>query len=256
MKKAWNEFSFGADCVFRGLRIFFTRPRLWPYAVPPLLCVLLLYAVILALVIFWAAPELRGWVDGISLPEWLSWLQTVMDWCLSFFLWIAIPVLLLVCIGSLYEMFGNMLFDLLVDAFEKEAFPGHPGAEQPYSRTLRLTVGFIWLTIVSNLMKLPLLLLFLIPGLGPAVYYLYCSGVCGRSYLHDSAIRQGFPVGILKKQVAKNRMAVLGFGVMSFILEAVPFLIPGLVIGGSILYHTRLFTATAPKGPAGERLSA
>jgi len=237
------------------MRVFFTRPRLWPYAVPPLLCVLVLYAGILAAVIFWAAPGLRGWVDGISLPEWLSWLQSAMDWCLSLFLWVVIPLLLLVFIGSLYEMFGNMLFDILVDAFEKEAYPEHPGAVQTYGHVLRLTSGFIWLTVVSNLLKLPLLILFLIPYAGPAVYYLYCSAVSGRSYLHDSAIRQGFKVGVLKRQVAKNRPAVLGFGVMAFILEAIPFLIPGLVIGGSILYHTRLL-APEDHAPVRQKLPA
>lgn len=247
-RKALDEFTFGADCAFRGMRIFFTRPRLWPYAVPPLVCVLLLYAGILAAVFFWAAPWLRGLVNGISLPEWLSWLQSAMNWCLSFFLWIAIPLLLLVFIGSFYEMFGNMLFDILVDAFEKDAFPEHPGANQTYGAVLRLTAGFVLLTIVSNLKKIPLLLLFLIPYIGPPLYYLYCSGVCGRSYFHDSAIRQGFNVGILRKQVAKNRPVVFGFGVIAFILEAVPFLIPGLVIGGSILYHTRLFDVPEKPG--------
>ena len=35
-------------------------------------------------------------------------------------------------------------------------------------------------------------------------------------------------------------MSVLGFGVIARFAEAIPFLIPGLVIGGSILYHTRI----------------
>ena len=253
MKKKLDDLTYGADCVFRGLRIFFTSPRLWPYAVPPLLCVLLLYAGILYAVFGFGAPWLREWCQGISFPGWLSWLHVAMDWSLSLFLWIVIPLLLLVFIGSLYEMFGNMLFDLLVDAFEKDAFPEHPAADQTYGAVLRLTAGFVWLTIVSNLIKIPLLLLFLIPYAGPAVYYLYCSGVCGRSYFHDSAIRQGFKVGVLKKQVARNRWAVLGFGIMALILEAMPFLIPGLVIGGSILYHTRLFTDPAEPGKPSPR---
>ena len=252
--KRLDDLTYGAECALRGLRIFYTRPRLWPYAVPPILCVLLLYAAVLYAVFGWGAPWLREWVQGITFPGWLAWLQTVLNWCLSFFLWIAVPLLLLVCLGSLYEMFGNMLFDLLVDAFEKGAYPEHPGANQTYGRTLRLTVGFVILTIVSNLKKIPLLLLFLIPYAGAALYYLYCSGVCGRSYLHDSAIRQGFEVGILKKQVAKNRSAVLGFGIVAFLMEAVPILIPGLVIGGSILYHTRLLDHPAKSGklPAGQ----
>ena len=239
--KALDDLTYGAECALRGTKLFFTRPRLWPYALPPLLVVLLLYAGILSAVIFWAAPGVRDWLAGISFPGWLSWLQTALDWCLSFFFWIVIPLVLLYFIGTFYEMFGNMLFDILVDAFEKEAFPGHPGADQPYGRVLRLTSGYILLTVVSYLVYF---LLFWIPVVG----FLFRGAICGRSYLHDSAIRQGFHVSVLRKQVARNRMSVLGFGIIARFAESIPFLIPGLVIGGSILYHTRLLKEIPPPG--------
>ena len=235
--KALDDLTCGAECALRGMKIFFTRPRLWPYALPPLLIVLLLYAGILSAIIFWAAPGVREWLAGISFPGWLSWLQTVLDWCMSFFFWIVIPLVLFYFLGTFYEMFGNMLFDILVDAFEKEAYPEHPGADQPYSRVLRLTAGFVRLTILSYLVYF---LLFWIPVVG----FLFRGAICGRSYLHDSAIRQGFHVSVLRKQVARNRMSVLGFGIIARFAESIPFLIPGLVIGGSILYHTRILAAT------------
>lgn len=241
--KAMDDLTYGAECALRGIRVFFTRPRLWPYALPPLLLVLLLYAGILSAVVFWAAPGVREWAAGISFPGWLSWLQTVLDWCLSFFFWIVIPLVLLYFIGTFYEMFGNMLFDILVDAFECEAYPEHPGAEQSYGRVLRLTSGYILLTVVSYLIYF---LLFWIPVVG----FLFRGAICGRSYLHDSAVRQGFRVSVLRKQVARNRMSVLGFGIIARFAESIPFLIPGLVIGGSILYHTRLLKTPPPSGPA------
>ena len=239
--KSLDDLTYGAECALRGIRVFFTHPRLWPYAVPPLLCVLLLYAGILSAVFFWAAPELREWLAGISFPGWLAWLQAALDWCLSFFFRIVIPILLLCFIGSFYEMFGNMLFDLLVDAFEKDAYPEHPGADQPYGRVLRLTAGFVLLTVVSYLVYFLLLWI-------PVAGFLFRSAICGRSYLHDSSIRQGFRVAVLRKQVAKNRMSVLGFGIIARFMEAIPFLIPGLVIGGSILYHTRLLKGIPAQG--------
>ena len=232
--KALDDLTYGAECALRGMKVFFTRPRLWPYALPPLLVVLLLYAGILFGLVYWAAPGLREWAEGISFPEWLSWLQTALDWGLSLFFWIVIPLVLLYFVGTFYEMFGNMLFDILVDAFEKNAFPEHPGADQSYGRTLRLTAGYILLTIVSYLVYF---LLFWVPVVG----FLFRGAICGRSYLHDSAIRQGLPVSVLKRQVAKHRAAVLGFGIVACLMESLPFLIPGLVIGGAILYHTRLF---------------
>ena len=246
MKKALDDLTYGAECALRGMKVFFTRPRLWPYALPPLLVVLLLYAGILAALIFWAAPGLREWSAGISFPGWLSWLQTVLNWCLSFFFWIAIPLVLFFLTGSLYEMFGNMLFDILVDKFEKEAYPEHPGADQNYGKVIRLTAGFIFLTIAGYLVWF---LIFWIPVVG----FLFRRAICGRSYLHDSAIRQGFPVSFLKRQVAKHRPAVLGFGIVACLMESLPFLIPGLVIGGSILYHTRLFDGEKKPSEAPER---
>ena len=238
--KALDDLTYGAECAFRGMKVFFTSPRLWPYALPPLLVILLLYAGILAALIYWIAPGLREWAAGLSFPEWLSWLQTVLNWALSLFFWIVIPLVLLYFVGTFYEMFGNMLFDILVNAFEKEAFPEHPGADQTYGKALRLTAGYILLTIVSYLVYF---LLFWVPVVG----FLFRGAICGRSYLHDSSVRQGLHVSILKKQVAKNLMFVLGFGIIARFAEAVPFLIPGLVIGGSILYHTKILnTADIP----------
>ena len=234
-----SDLTYGAECALRGVKIFFTRPRLWPYALPPLLFVLLMYAGILAALIFWASPGLREWLAGVSFPGWLSWLQSALNWCLSVFFWIVVPLVLLYFAGTFYEMFGNMLFDILVDAFEKEAYPEHPGANQPYGRVLRLTAGYILLTIGSYLVYF---LIFWIPVFG----FLFRGAICGRSYLHDSAVRQGFHVSFLRKQVARNRMTVLGFGIIARFVEAIPFLIPGLVIGGSILYHTRLMNNLPP----------
>jgi uncharacterized protein involved in cysteine biosynthesis len=241
---ALDDLTYGAECALRGVKIFFTRPRLWPYALPPLLLVLLMYAGILAALVFWAAPGLREWLAGVSFPGWLSWLQSALDWCMTFFFWIVVPLVLLYFVGTFYEMFGNMLFDILVDAFEKEAYPEHPGADQSCAGVLRLTAGFVLLTVMSYLVYF---MIFWIPLVG----FLFRGAICGRSYLHDSAIRQGFPVPFLRKQVARTRMAVLGFGIAARFLEAIPFLIPGLVIGGSILYHTRLMKALpSPQGQA------
>ncbi len=246
--KALDDLTYGAECALRGMKVFYTRPKLWPYALPPLLVVLVLYAGILAALILWAAPGLREWLAGVSFPGWLAWLQSVLDWCMSLFFWIVIPLVLLYFAGSFYEMFGNMLFDILVDAFEKKAYPEHPGADQSYGRTLRLTAGYILLTIASYLVYF---LIFWIPVVG----FLFRGAICGRSYLHDSAVRQGFHVSVLRKQVAKNRMLVLGFGIIARFAEAIPFLIPGLVIGGSILYHTRILKS-AGSANRRDRLSA
>lgn len=237
-----DELVYGAMCALRGLKIFFTRPRLWPYALPPLICVLVLYAVIFCAVIFGIAPWLRGWAEWLSFPGWLAWLQSVLDWCLALFFWVVVPLLLFFLTGTLYEMFGNMLFDILVDRFEREAYPEHPAANRTCGRTICLTAGFMFLTIFSYLIYF---LIFWIPVAG----FLFRCAICGRSYLHDSSIRQGLPVPVLKKQVSKNLLSVLGFGITARFFEAVPFLIPGLVIGGSILYHTRFLDDT-------EKLSA
>ena len=232
-----SELAYGMECALRGTKIFFTRPRLWPYALPPLICVLILYAAILCAVICWVAPWLRGWAEGLSFPGWLAWLQAVVDWCLALFFWIVVPLLLFFLTGTFYEMFGNMMFDILVDRFEREAYPEHPAADRTYGRTIRLTAGFVFLTVVSYLIYF---LIFWIPVAG----FLFRCAICGRSYLHDSSIRQALPVPVLKKQVANNLLSVLGFGIAARFFEAIPLLIPGLVIGGSILYHTRLLDDT------------
>ena len=104
-----DDLVYGAECVFRGLRIFYSRPRLWPYALPPLVCVFLLYGGVLALIHFQAAPALENWLTGIQFPSWLSWLQMALETGLTAILWIASALILLICLGSIYEMFGGIL---------------------------------------------------------------------------------------------------------------------------------------------------
>lgn len=248
--KFFDDFMYGANCVLRGIRVFYSRPRLWPYALPPLLLVLLVYAGILAICFFLVVPWLRDWLAGVDIPGWLSWVKAVLNWSVSAFFWVGIPVLLLFLLGPLYEMFGNMLFDILVDAFEKEAYPEHPGIGHTHGRVVRLVTGYILLTVASYL------LYFVLFCWIPVVKYVVRGAICGRSYLHDSAIRQDLPVSVLRRQVSKNRWAVFGFGIIACFAEMVPFLIPGLVIGGSILYHTRILDPADMPAPDRNRISA
>ena len=256
-----DDLVFGAECVFRGLRIFYSRPRLWPYALPPLVCVLLLYGGVFALIHFKAAPALADWLTGIDFPSWLSWLQTALETGLTAILWIASALILLICLGSIYEMFGGILFDYLLEAFEKKAFPERPGGGQTIRETVVLTCGMATFAVVSAIKMLFLLFLsFLIPVVGPLVFFLYSGGVYGVSYLSGSAIRQSAGIRVLKRQVARNRLAVLGFGCTANILLMIPFfiliLMPGLVIGGSILYHCKLMDPAGPVEPSRRRLPA
>jgi len=247
-----DDLVYGAECVFRGLRIFYTHPRLWPYAAPPLVCVMLLYAGILALIHFKAAPALGSWLAGIEFPAWLTWLQTALETGLTAFLWIASALILLICLGSIYEMLGGILFDYLLEAFEKKAFPDNPGGGQTIRETVSLTCGMALFAVVSALKMLVLLFVsFLIPVVGPLVFFLYSGGVYGVSYLSGSAIRQSAGIRVLKRQVGRNRLAVLGFGCTANLLLMIPFfiliLMPGLVIGGSILYHCKLMDGAEAK---------
>ena len=246
-----DDLMYGAECVFRGLRIFYSRPRLWPYALPPLVCVFLLYGGVLALIHFQAAPALESWLTGVQFPSWLSWLQTALQTGLTAILWIASALILLICLGSIYEMFGGILFDYLLEAFEKKAFPERPGGGQTIRETVVLTCGMATFAVVSAIKMLFLLFLsFLIPVVGPLVFFLYSGAVYGVSYLSGSAIRQSAGIRVLKRQVARNRLAVLGFGCTANILLMIPFfiliLMPGLVIGGSILYHGKLMDPAGP----------
>lgn len=253
MRKTVEDFTYGAECVFRGMRIFYTRPKLWPYALPPILCVLLLYAGVMAAIFLFVVPWSQSWFQGLSFPDWLSWLHTVLNICLTVILFLAGALLMLVCLGAVYEMFGGLLFDYLLDAFEKEDFPGHPAANLTISRTICLSCGFVFYAIMSALIMLLLLpVSFLIPVAGPILFFMFSSIVYGVSYLSGSSIRQGAGIRTLKKQMAGKRFIVLGFGATANFLLMIPFfilvLMPGLVIGGSILYHTRLLEQTEYSG--------
>ena len=79
MRKTVEDFAYGAECVFRGMRIFYSRPKLWPYALPPIFCVMLLYTGIIAAIIFLVVPWSQQWFLGLSFPDWLSWLQSVLN---------------------------------------------------------------------------------------------------------------------------------------------------------------------------------
>ncbi|MBO5900242.1 MAG: EI24 domain-containing protein, partial [Lentisphaeria bacterium] len=157
---------------------------------------------------------------------------------------LAAAVIAISLLGVLYECFGGLFFDALI-----EKFSGKYYCILPEKRDLRFDLDFMISSagygIKTLLLSLPLMLLSLVfPVVGQIIFvvvmgwrfgicYPVAAGYCRRKSFSES-------ITLLKPY----KYVVAGFGISAYILLmllplAVVLLLPGIVLGGVILFHEK-----------------
>ena len=230
----------GALYFLRGMRLIFV-PGIRAYVIVPLAVNVLLFS---ALIYFGAArfQQLLDWL----LPDWLEWLSLLL---MPLFVIVA---LVIVFFG--FSLIGNLIAapfnGLLAEAVECRL----TGVPIP-GGGLRKMVLDLGRTIVSELRKLayivlrgiPVLLLFLIPGLNlaaPFIWILFGAWMLAISYVDYPMGNHGLTFPEQRRQLGKQRYLALGFGGAAMCALAIPLVnflvIPAAVAGATILWVERL----------------
>lgn len=240
-----KDFIKGMSYIARGTQDFFHDQESWKYALYPLVFLVVIY-----FITFWKVIGLSNSISAkinqyvASLPAWLSWLNSVA--CgLSHFLGIIATLLIMgITISTLYEMFGGLFFDLLVDHYETKKY-GPPEQSVSWSMNLKYCIESVLFGIQTILAFCGLFIVSLFfPVIGQILLIIGMGYFLGLSYIVCSANRNGTTIAQLKKIAAKKSFIILGFGILSYFLLMIPFaaiiLLPGLVLGGSELFNNEL----------------
>ena len=191
-------------------------------------------AILASLVVFvllwlgaWAG---LSWVE-VLFADWLAdqevqglW-HDVLTWLFGALFWASLLIVSFLLFPAVVSIAITFLLDDIAEAVEQRHYPGLPPArDQPIREMLLDAIGFIAVTLVVNLLALPLYLLFLfIPPLNFFVFYGVNGYLLGREYFEMVAIRRMQSVEA-KKLRRRYRGKVFLAGVIIAVLLSIPLL--------------------------------
>lgn len=237
-----RELIRGAGFAFDGIRIFYQTPQLWKYAVFPLLLILLTYTGLM----------FGGWFvmkhiaaffaeKSSSLPGFLQWLATVASGVSAVAMVFILSVIAVISLGTLYELFGGLFFDALIQRFSVTMQP--PGPEKP---DWKFNLQGIFDSIIYSINTLLIIIaacilnLFL-PFIGQILSAILISYRFGVAYMAVSGFHYKKTMLQTRELAYRNCMATLGYGLTVYIIFLFPlaivFTLPGLILGGVKLYN-------------------
>lgn len=209
----------GGSSLIRGFALI-TRPGIRPYVIIPLLINMLLFAAVITLGAHW----LGDLIDSF-LPSWLSWLS-----------WLLWPLFAIIALGLVFFSFSivaNLIgapFNGMLAAAVEKHLTGHPPTNPPGRFLDELRSA-----LMSELRKLlyflkwalPILLLFLIPGLqmvAPLLWFLFGAWMLAIEYADYPMGNQGLDFPAQRRILASQRPASFGFGASAMLLTLIPVL--------------------------------
>lgn len=168
----------------------------------------------------WAGEGLVAWVrDWVGEGFWVGVLEWLVDIAAigaiaiaSFFLFPAVMVSIMA-----------ILLDDIAQAVERRYYPELPPArEQPLSEALFGNIIFVLVTLILNLLVLPLyLVLIWIPPLNLVLFYLLNGYLLGREYFEMVAVRR-LDLAATKRLRRDNRGRVILAGAVITFLLTIP----------------------------------
>ncbi|MDD3608433.1 MAG: sulfate transporter CysZ [Halothiobacillaceae bacterium] len=230
-----QAFVQGAREAFAGLGLMW-RPGLRRYVLIPLLINLLLFGAGTV----YAALSFEHWMNHL-LPEALAWARWLL-WPLF-----ALTLLLVLFFG--FTMLANLIaapFNALLSQRLEEQLRGQRllNADPPLPILIARTVWVELRKLGYFLLRaLPLLLLFLIPGvnlLAPLLWFLFGAWMMALQYMDHPMGNHGIGFDEQRRQLKSQRLRALGFGSAVNLMTLVPGLnllsMPAAVCGATRLW--------------------
>ena len=231
--------------VLEGLRLVH-RPGIRRFVVIPLLINIALFGGVL----YWGWGELdrlTAWIEG-GLPAWLQWLELFLR-----------PLFVLTALVVVFYLFtpvANLLgapFNaFLAERVERELVGEAPTGPQVGLRSLlrealRALWGELRKLVYLVLWTIPLLALFLIPGLNlaaPVLWVLFGAWMLAIEYMDYPMGNHGMGFAQERALLRRNRPLALGFGAGLVLLTMIPVVnflaMPAGVAGATSLWVKRL----------------
>lgn len=233
----------GLQYVGRGFSLI-RRPGLRRFVVIPLLVNTLLFSGAIALGVHYFESTMEqlipsGW-------QWLEWL-----------LWPLFVVTMMLITFYSFTLVANLVCSpfnsLLAEAVERELTGSVTGGGSTMMQTLKETPVTLWNELRKLgyflIRALPLLLLFLIPGLNlaaPLLWFIFSSWLLALEYLDYPMGNHGIQFPQQRQILKEHRLNSLSFGGMVMFLTMIPIVnfivMPLAVAGATALYLERIGT--------------
>lgn len=231
--------------MFQGTAYFFTGLKILPkpgvrrFVIVPLF----INIVIFSLVIWFGSQWFDRFLDKV-LPGWLSWAEFVL-WplfALSYFL------LLFYLFALLINVIAAPFNDLLSERVE-QLLLGQKNLESASSasdflKEIPRSIGNEISKLLYFLLRsLPLLIIFIIPGLqlfAPILWFIFSAWMLSLEYIDYPCSNHGILFKQTRSTVGSKRMTCLGFGATAAVFTMIPVInfiaMPAAVAGATVLY--------------------
>ena len=136
-----KDFFRGACCAIDGIKYFYNDRSLWKHTIGPWLTLLAAYTGI-TWVIFRLAGTLASCLTA-RMDNCLAYLKMLLESSLTLVATLLAALIVLTTLSTLFEIFGGVFFDRLIEEFEKKyyntTFP-----RVPFSNQLLFTLQAAW----------------------------------------------------------------------------------------------------------------
>lgn len=247
-----SQLLLGARYLLTGARLIF-RPRIRRYALIPLAINIVIFSLVIAIVYHYVGVLIEQWTTRLSqwliqLPSWLSWLSGVSTW-IDWILWPLFILPTVLFVFFFFSVFANLIAAPF-NGFLAEAVERHlTGDNTPSADVSLLSEG---MTAIAHefrklryfaLRAVPLMILFLIPGLNilaPALWLLFSSWMLAVEYLDYPLSNHRVDFAKQHRQHRQQRALSLGFGAAVSFANMLPLfnfvVMPSAVAGASALF--------------------
>jgi CysZ protein len=190
-----------SDPVFRGVLI------------KSVLFTLALFAG-LTVLFYWLVPEVKYFES-----DWLQWANSLLEagGTLVFF------AILVLTFSATATLIGGIFLDDIADAVEKRHYPGDkPGNSANFSKTIGVSLRFIGITLLLNILAIPFYLIALLfPPLFACIFYGLNGYLLSREYFELVSLRHE-DVKAARQLRKANGLRVFMAGVVIAFLITIP----------------------------------
>ena len=240
-----KDFFAGIRYCGNGIAEFCRHTVLWKYAIIPLAAMLLIYWLLFYFTFTLFLPQSMEAIAEFFTGHWYEFIYNV----LKYLIYISTTLLLISLAGffagNLFEILGAVFFSRMVRCYETEILgkaitpPGFAGDIANMFSCILFSVGTLFLYLI-----------FFIAGLFiPVIPHILAVFFIGKRYAviytSEAHFNSGGKLCSIDNAFQNRSGSLYGFGAMIFLIFLIPFLpvflIPGLVIGGTAMYHQKNF---------------
>lgn len=237
-----TAFFSGAVFAVKGIALFYKDTSLWKFTIGPWLALLAVYTGIVWM-IFHLAHKLTFFLTS-RMNDYPEFLQKILAGSLTVVAILLAAMIILTTLSTLFEIFGSLFFDKLIEEFEKKYY-GTEFPSIPVITQLGFTFQAAWFGVKTTVLFFIFLVIsFFLPLAGQLLLVLIIGFRMAYALLFTPGFLRNRNISETRKNFSGRRMEVAGFGAAVYLIQLIPFsfplTFPGILLGSVMLYNSPL----------------